>query len=45
MGLIADAETAHGFAAARHEPHALSWGYSLGSGVAVAVGAAHPVGE
>lgn len=44
-GLIADGEAAYRFAAA-HYPSAriVPWGYSLGSGVAVAVAASHPVG-
>jgi fermentation-respiration switch protein FrsA (DUF1100 family) len=44
-GLLADGEAAYQFAAT-HYPAAriVPWGYSLGSGVAVAVAAAHPVG-
>lgn len=44
-GLIADAEAAYRFAASRYAPQRIvPWGYSLGSGVAVAIAAAHPVG-
>ncbi|HWK97168.1 MAG TPA: alpha/beta fold hydrolase [Pseudolabrys sp.] len=44
-GLIADAEAVYGFAALRYAPQRIvPWGYSLGSGVAVAIAAAHPVG-
>jgi fermentation-respiration switch protein FrsA (DUF1100 family) len=44
-GLIADGEAAYQFAAT-HYPAAriVPWGYSLGSGVAVAIAARHPVG-
>jgi len=45
-GLIADAEAAYAFAAARHPAERLVlWGESLGSGVAVALGAGHKVGR
>jgi uncharacterized protein len=45
-GLIADAEAAYGFAAARYPPQQLVlWGESLGSGVAVALAAEKPVGR
>lgn len=44
-GLIADGEAAYQFAAAHYSPaRIVPWGYSLGSGVAVALAAAHPVG-
>jgi len=44
-GLIADGEAAYRFAAARYAPgRIVPFGYSLGSGVAVAVAATHPVG-
>jgi fermentation-respiration switch protein FrsA (DUF1100 family) len=44
-GLIADGEAAYRFAAAHYSPaRIVPWGYSLGSGVAVAVAASHPVG-
>jgi fermentation-respiration switch protein FrsA (DUF1100 family) len=44
-GLILDGEAAYGFAAARYPATRLAlWGESLGSGVAVALAAAHPVG-
>ena len=45
-GLIADAEAAYGFAAARYKSEQIVlWGESLGSGVAVALAAAKPVGR
>lgn len=45
-GLIADGEAAYRFAAAHYRPERIvPWGYSLGSAVAVAVAAAHPVGK
>jgi fermentation-respiration switch protein FrsA (DUF1100 family) len=44
-GLIADAEAAYRFAASHYAPaRIVPWGYSLGSGVAVAIAATHPVG-
>ncbi len=44
-GLIADAEAAYQFAAARYPTDRIvPWGYSLGSGAAVAIAAVHPVG-
>ena len=44
-GLLEDAETAYRFATARYEASRLAvWGESLGSGVAVALAAKHPVG-
>lgn len=43
-GLIADAEAAYAFAAARYSvPQIMLWGESLGSGVAVALAAEKPV--
>jgi uncharacterized protein len=45
-GLIADAEAAYAFAAARYPVRQLVlWGESLGSGIAVALAAAKPVGR
>ena len=45
-GLIADAEAAYAFAAARYPTERIVlWGESLGSGVAVALGAGHRVGR
>ena len=45
-GLIADAEAAYAFAAARYPAERIVlWGESLGSGVAVALGAGHRVGR
>jgi fermentation-respiration switch protein FrsA (DUF1100 family) len=45
-GLIADAEAAYAFAAARYPvPQIVPWGESLGSGVAVALAAEKPVGR
>ena len=45
-GLIADAEAAYVFAAARYPVERIAlWGESLGSGVAVALGAGHKVGR
>jgi uncharacterized protein len=44
-GLLLDAAAAYAFAAARYEPgRMIAWGYSLGSGVAVALAADHPFG-
>ena len=44
-GLIRDAEALYRFAAERYQPARLApWGESLGSGVAVALAATHPVG-
>lgn len=46
QGLLADGEAAYGFASARYSPdRIIAWGFSLGSGVAVALAAAHPVGK
>jgi uncharacterized protein len=45
-GLIADSEAAYAFAAARYPAERIVlWGESLGSGVAVALGAEHRVGR
>ena len=45
-GLIRDAKAAYAFAAARYDPARLIvWGESLGSGVAIALAAEHPVGR
>jgi hypothetical protein len=45
-GLLRDAEAAYQFAAQRYAPDRIVlWGHSLGSGVAVALAAAHPVGK
>ncbi len=45
-GLIADGEAAYKFAAARYSAKQIVvWGYSLGSGVAVRLAAAHPVAK
>ncbi len=45
-GLIADAEAAYAFAIARYSTtRIVLWGESLGSGVAVALGASHRVGR
>jgi hypothetical protein len=45
-GLIADGEAAYRFAAARYPPERIVlWGYSLGSGVVVAIAAKHPAGK
>lgn len=44
-GLMADGEAAYKFAAALYAPSRIvPWGYSLGSGVAVALAANHPAG-
>lgn len=44
-GLHIDAEAAYGFAVARYPARRIAaWGESLGTGVAVALAAAHPVG-
>jgi uncharacterized protein len=45
QGLIRDAEAAHRFAAERYPARRIVlWGESLGTGVAVAIAAAHPIG-
>ena len=44
--MIADAESAYAFAAARYPAERIVlWGESLGSGVAVALGGGHRVGR
>jgi uncharacterized protein len=45
-GLLMDAETAHGFAAARYPAARIAvWGESLGTGVAVGLAAERPIGR
>ncbi|HLZ04007.1 MAG TPA: alpha/beta hydrolase [Bradyrhizobium sp.] len=45
-GLLQDAAAAYAFAAARYEPSRIvAWGFSLGTGVAVALAAEHPIGK
>ena len=45
-GLLIDAETAYGFAAARYAASRIAlWGESLGTGVAVALAAERPIGR
>jgi uncharacterized protein len=45
-GLIADADAAYAFAAARYPAERIAvWGFSLGSGPAVALAATHPVSK
>ena len=45
QGLLSDAAVTYDFAAAIYDPaRIVLWGFSLGSGVAVAVAAEHPVG-
>ena len=45
-GLIADADAAYRFAAKLYPPERIAlWGYSLGSGVAVALASKHPIGK
>jgi fermentation-respiration switch protein FrsA (DUF1100 family) len=45
-GLIADAEAAYRFAVERYAPERIvPWGYSLGTGVAVALASKHQVGK
>src|ERR1700761_7013862 len=46
QGLLDDAAAAYAFAAARYKADRIVvWGFSLGTGVAVAVAADHPVGK
>ncbi len=46
QGLLNDAAAAYAFTAARYKPDQIVvWGFSLGTGVAVAVAADHPVGK
>jgi len=45
-GLLQDAEAAYAFTTARYgAARIVAWGFSLGTGVAVALAAAHPVGK
>jgi uncharacterized protein len=45
-GLLLDASAAHAFMAARYEPDRIvGWGFSLGTGVAVAVASEHRIGK
>jgi hypothetical protein len=45
-GLLLDAAAAYAFATARYKPDQIvAWGFSLGTGVAVALAADHPVGR
>lgn len=45
-GLLRDAVVAYSFAAARYDARRIvAWGFSLGTGVAVAVASEHPVGK
>lgn len=46
QGLLADAEAAYDLAVARYSPERIiAWGFSLGSGVAVALAARHPLSK
>jgi uncharacterized protein len=46
VGLLRDAAAAYAFTVARYEPSRIvDWGFSLGTGVAVAIAAEHPVGK
>jgi uncharacterized protein len=46
QGLLQDAAAAYAFTAARYGPDRIVvWGFSLGTGVAVAVAAEHPIGK
>ena len=46
VGLLRDAEAAYAFAIARYAADRIvAWGFSLGSGVAVAIAAGHPVAK
>lgn len=46
QGLLRDAEAAYAFASARYDPgRIVVWGFSLGSGVAVALASRHSVGR
>lgn len=45
-GLLQDAAAAYAFTAQRYSPDRIvAWGFSLGTGVAVAIAAEHPVGK
>ncbi|MBV9460150.1 MAG: alpha/beta hydrolase, partial [Bradyrhizobium sp.] len=46
LGLLQDAAAAYAFTAARYSAdHIIAWGFSLGTGVAVAIAAEHRVGK
>ncbi|TYO63267.1 alpha/beta hydrolase [Bradyrhizobium hipponense] len=46
QGLLLDAAAAYAFTSARYAPERINvWGFSLGSGVAVAAASEHPVGK
>jgi uncharacterized protein len=46
QGLLQDAAAAYAFTAERYEPgRIVVWGFSLGTGVAVALAAEHPIGK
>jgi len=46
LGLLSDAAAAYAFTAARYEPgRIVAWGFSLGTGVAVAIAAEHPLNK
>ncbi|MGY0571823.1 alpha/beta hydrolase [Bradyrhizobium sp. RDM12] len=46
QGLLRDAAAAYAFAAERYDPQRIvAWGFSLGTGVAVAIASEHPVGK
>jgi fermentation-respiration switch protein FrsA (DUF1100 family) len=45
-GLLMDGAAAYAFTAARYDPSRIvAWGFSLGTGVAVAIASEHPVGK
>lgn len=45
-GLLLDGAAAYAFTAARYDPSRIvAWGFSLGTGVAVAIASEHPVGK
>lgn len=45
-GLLRDGAAAYAFTAARYDPSRIvAWGFSLGTGVAVAIASEHPVGK
>jgi fermentation-respiration switch protein FrsA (DUF1100 family) len=46
QGLLQDAAAAYAFATQRYDAaHVVAWGFSLGTGVAVAIASGHPVGK
>ncbi|WP_314960245.1 alpha/beta hydrolase [Bradyrhizobium cosmicum] len=46
QGLLQDAAAAYAFATERYDPQRIvAWGFSLGTGVAVAIASEHPVGK